>query len=1125
MPPRNEDMMPGIDKSVRWSVLPQDSSIESLFEKELGVSSLVARVLVARGFTDVDSAREFLLPSLDRDWLNPLCIPGMDEAADRIQQAIELHQKIAVFGDFDVDGMSSTCLLTLALRKLGADVLSYIPHRFGEGYGLSKEALNRVLKDRKPDLIITVDNGIAAVQEVAWLVEQQIDVVITDHHEPADLVPINVPVTDPKLSKNCPSRELAGAGVALKLVHVLGERLGTPYLWREYVDIATLGTLSDMMLLNKENRALVYEGVKRLQQGLRPGLVALAAVSNHDISQITADTLPFSIIPRLNAAGRMGTTDIALDLLLTESAEEATILAGKLEEINSERRTIESKLTDEALVQAKEIYNGERAIVLAKEGWHEGVKGIVASRIANRYHVPCILFTIQDGVARGSGRSVGSVDLFHAVEQCADLTVRFGGHQGAVGVTVAADKIDAFRKRLSEVLENLPVSDFEVSGEITALVELNEINIESIEALEALQPFGQGNKKPLFGTRGVVMKNRSRVGADGSHLCFMASNGVSSLSAIMFRAPHVEAAVEYDGAVDLVFEAVNETWQGRTKPKLMVRDILYRDFADEDDGPCEEDLGGLTELPLIVTKDVQDDSDDYPAAQKKREELHTLSSRTLTNTLVAALIGNHTLLPLQQKTLEALDEGKSCLSVMATGRGKSLIFQVHAARLAISSGAMSIFVYPLRALVNDQIQSMKNVFNPMGISVEVLNGETDAESREDLFSRMAQRKLDVVLTTPEFLSLHSKQFARGGDVSFVVFDEAHHVGMNASEGRLSYAQMPDVLKKLGNPQVLATTATATTKAAQQICEILSIDKQYVYKDQTARSNLKLRDLRSIKDRESALVSLVADGTKTVVYVNSRDQAQALTRLLRHSIPELGHKIAFYHAGLTAEIRKKVERAFRRGDVCCVIATSAFGEGVNISDIRQVVLYHLPFGRVAFNQMSGRAGRDGNLACIQVLFDSHDMRVNGRILASRAPERETLVSVYRALLALQAKSHTFSLEMGLTDEDIVQTALEIDARSKVDEQTVKVALDVFFELGFISVQGFDETRVISVNTDASHMDLFESACYAEGQKAHVEFESFAQWAFSATPEMLIDAITKPIVPEIGATIDGRESSDE
>ena len=336
--------MPGIEKSTRWSVLTQDVYLESLFEKELHVTPLVARVLVARGFTDVATAQEFLSPSLQRDWLDPQCIPGMAEVAARVHKAIVEHQKIAVFGDFDVDGMSSTCLLTLALRRLGADVLPYIPHRFGEGYGLSKEALARVLQDRKPDLIITVDNGIAAAQEVAWLLQQGINVVVTDHHEPADLVPQGVPVTDPKLIEDCPSRELAGAGVALKLVQVLGQLQDQPQLWLDYIDVAMLGTLSDMMMLNKENRALVSEGVKRLQKGLRPGLVALAAAAGQDIAQISADNLPFSIIPRLNAAGRMGTTDIALDLLLTEDAEEATILAGKLEEINAERRAIEAKM-------------------------------------------------------------------------------------------------------------------------------------------------------------------------------------------------------------------------------------------------------------------------------------------------------------------------------------------------------------------------------------------------------------------------------------------------------------------------------------------------------------------------------------------------------------------------------------------------------------------------------------------------------------------------------------------------------------------------------------------------------------------------------------------------------------
>ena len=220
--------MPGLADSRRWSVLPTNPAAEHSLEEGLGVSPLVARVLAARGLTDVDAARDFLSPSLARDWADPLCIPGMGEAADRLERALDAGERIAVFGDFDVDGMTSTCLLTLALRRLGGSVFPFIPHRFGEGYGLSREALSRVRQACDPDLVVTVDNGIAAAREVEWLVAEGVDVVVTDHHEPADLVPSGVPVTDPKLSDSCPSRDLAGAGVALKLVCELGRRRGAP---------------------------------------------------------------------------------------------------------------------------------------------------------------------------------------------------------------------------------------------------------------------------------------------------------------------------------------------------------------------------------------------------------------------------------------------------------------------------------------------------------------------------------------------------------------------------------------------------------------------------------------------------------------------------------------------------------------------------------------------------------------------------------------------------------------------------------------------------------------------------------------------------------------------------------
>ena len=573
--------MAGLVGSKRWQILEGDEGESRRLASELGITPLVARVLVARGITDADAARAFLSPSLERDWCDPLCIPGLREAADRLERAIGLGETVAVFGDFDVDGMSAATLLSLGLRQLGADVYAFIPDRFAEGYGLSDTALARVVDACHPDLIVTVDNGIAAAREVEGLLARGIDVVITDHHEPADLVPKGVPVCDPKLDPTCPSRELAGVGVALKIICELGLRLGMPDLWRSLTDLACLGTVSDMMLLQGENRALVADGIARMRTTTRPGIVALAATAGCDLSTITADALPFSLVPRLNAAGRMGKTDVAFRILLTDDVAEASTLAAELEQINTDRRAIEGELSDAAIAEAERIWHGERAVVVAGRGWHEGVKGIVASRLVSKYHVPAIVFSItEEGEARGSGRSVGSVDLFHAVEQCADLTIRFGGHEGAVGVTVAADRVDAFRERLQAALAELPAEQFESTGEVTALVDLGELSVDSINALEVLQPFGQGNKKPLFGVRGVTMRNRARAGAAGNHLRFVATDGLAQVPAIMFRVPDIDRAAAEDGVVDLVFEAVNETWQGRTKVKLMVKDILYRDGGE-----------------------------------------------------------------------------------------------------------------------------------------------------------------------------------------------------------------------------------------------------------------------------------------------------------------------------------------------------------------------------------------------------------------------------------------------------------------------------------------------------------------------------------------------------------------
>lgn len=1114
--------MASLSTTHRWCIAPNNPELEERLASALGVAPLVARIMVAHGIGGVEEGRLFLTPSLERDWADPLIIPGMAEVAARVERAVRDGEVIAVFGDFDVDGITSTCLLTEALRQLGACVHPFIPHRFEEGYGLTAQALDRVVEACEPSLVITVDNGIAARDEVVALAGRGIDIVVTDHHEPSDLVPVGIPVTDPKMVDESPSRELAGAGVALKLVQILGERLGQPQLWRSYTEVAALGTVSDMMFLTPENRALVADGIAHMRATARPGYIALAAVTRTDLSTITADALSFSLIPRLNAAGRMADPTLALDLLLARDAVEAGRLAAALEEINQQRRAIEAELTGQAEELAERTYDGGRAIVVGGEGWHEGVKGIVASRLVNRYHVPALLFSIEDGVARGSGRSVGSVNLFEAVEKCSDLLIRFGGHAGAVGVTCAVENLDALRDRLNAVLADLPAEDFEDRGEIAATVGLDELDIETIRQIGMLEPFGQGNRVPLLAARGVTMCDRAVVGKTGDHMRFIATDGAASVPAIMFRAPEVEQLVNCDTVVDLVFEAVAECWQGRVKPKLMVKDILCRS--------CEEPVSADEALLRVGERAGEGDRASKPACARpcatsvdvdRRVALARLPYEQLTRSLIHTFIGPAEPHRAQMEALDALKERRGVLAVMGTGRGKSLIFHVHAVREAILNGSASIFVYPLRALVTDQAYHLQETLASLGVRVGVLTGDTPTVARDRAFSLLGAGKLDIVLTTPEFLSIHRARFAASRRIGFVVVDEAHHVAGAKGGDRTAYLDMPQILHDLLDPTVLAVTATASAEVAAEIRRLLPVDAQVV--DAAVRENLKLDDGRDLSSRENRLVSIVATGQKSVVYVNSRDQAQALCRTLRRRVPELGARIAFYHAGLTRPERASVEAAFRDGELACIVSTSAFGEGVNIPDIRHVVLYHMPFGDIEFNQMSGRAGRDGAPASIHLLYSGRDARINERLLDAAAPDRRELVTLYRALQTMWRR-HRGGAPTGplpASDLDIAQMCLAVDARTPVDERAVPSGLAIFEELGFARVTGDDDARAIEMVENPGHVDLNRSILYLEGLHARREFSAFRDWALSASAHDMLTRINRPITPQVheGGAVNG------
>ena len=499
----------------------------------------IAATLVARGIDNPAAVHRFLAPSLERDWLDPYIIPGLSDVADALEAAVKRGDHILVFGDFDLDGISATTVLTRGLRALGAQATPFIPLRFEEGYALSQAAITRACSFG-PDFIVTVDCGIACKAEAAAVVEAGLGLAITDHHEPVDLVPEGVPVADPKCDANCPSSILAGVGVALKLVQVLGGRLGQPHLWRDFTDFATLGTVADLMPMRDENRALVSDGIARMNAAPRPCIAALLATSGAADKPVSATNLSFSVIPRLNAAGRMGDAQLALDLLMADDFEEANRLATKLESVNDQRRAIEAELSEIAKAQAAEIYHGQRARwCRARAG--TGREGHRASRLVNTYGVPACCSpstaTKRAAAAAAWARSACSrLWKAHPTCSCASAgTMRPWASRcrptscRSSSVACAPTWTSCPRARSTRSSRSMRASHSASS------------RWRTWRGWTRLAPFGQENPVPCFLARDVTLTNCRAVGAEKNHFSCTLSDGRNTVAGIMFHCTDIEA--------------------------------------------------------------------------------------------------------------------------------------------------------------------------------------------------------------------------------------------------------------------------------------------------------------------------------------------------------------------------------------------------------------------------------------------------------------------------------------------------------------------------------------------------------------------------------------------------------
>ncbi len=548
----------------RLEIPPYDLTAALILQRELGLSHVLAQVLVRRGLSDPTAARDFL-EACERH--PPAAFSGIESAVSAIERRIADGSRITIHGDYDVDGVCATAVLVRALRSLGAQVDWFVPNRIEDGYGLSLTTVQR-LAGRGTRLLVTADCAITAVAEVAAAAELGLEVVVTDHHQPRpDGALPECPIVHPAVC-GYPGGELCGTAVAHKLAEALGAETAAADL-----ELVALATVADLMPLRGENRRLVREGLMALARTTKPGLRALIEVSGADPSALDAQAVGFRLAPRINAAGRLRRADAGIELLLTEDPHRAAEIAGELDLVNSERRAVEQRILWEAEAQVSEL--GQRpGYVLAGEGWHPGVVGIVASRIAERYHRPAVLVALPDGPehesCQGSARSIPGFDLLGALHACAEELERYGGHRAAAGLSIRRDRVESFRAAFERhAEETLTAAMLTPVERVDAIVSGSQLGLELAEELERLEPSGMGNARPRLLIPGARFRDARPMG-QGRHARFTVSAGGTRAPAVAFGCDGRLPAGP-DDPVDATFRLERNCWNGRVEPRLVLR--------------------------------------------------------------------------------------------------------------------------------------------------------------------------------------------------------------------------------------------------------------------------------------------------------------------------------------------------------------------------------------------------------------------------------------------------------------------------------------------------------------------------------------------------------------------------
>lgn len=556
----------------KWQIYQIDEEKVEEIAKNYNINKLLAIILVNRDIIEQEQIKKFLEPKRN-DFYDPYQMPDMEIAVERIMKAIDNEEKIIIYGDYDVDGITSVTVLKSFLEERGIKVEEYIPNRLEEGYGLNKKAIDKIVKDGN-QLMITVDCGISSIEEVDYANRLGIETIITDHHEPGNELPKAIAVVDAKRKDNkYPFRNLAGVGVVFKLIQALGMRMGLAekeYL--KYLDIVCIGTISDIVPLVDENRVIVKLGLKLVEQTKNLGLKSIIQSSGYN--QIDSNTVSFGVAPRINACGRMGHQEEALKLFLATDANEVSELTQKLNEYNKIRQETEKNIYNEAVeeIEKNKLYD-KNTIVVMKENWHHGVIGIVSSKITELYFKPSILLCEEGENGKGSGRSIPGFDLYEALTKCKQSIDKFGGHSMAIGINIKKDKFEEFKEELEKIAEEQNIKEIIQILKIDAQIRLDDINKEMVESLKQLEPFGEENKMPVFAFRNLKI-NSIRALSEGKHLKLTLKDNKNIVNAIGFNLGELSNEYKIGDKVDVVGNLEINTFNGVSNIQINIKDIM-----------------------------------------------------------------------------------------------------------------------------------------------------------------------------------------------------------------------------------------------------------------------------------------------------------------------------------------------------------------------------------------------------------------------------------------------------------------------------------------------------------------------------------------------------------------------